>query len=298
MNSLLRKFKTASQLMMECIKRGFRCVPNIESTADSLAALLDTNGSISRFGDGELGTLFGMGQAFQQYDEGLVSRLTEVLESAGKNEPRHYVAVPYAMKSVVGLTPSSKRFWLIWTAQNRRKLSVLYNGSAHYLDSQISRFYINRANREDSLRYLDAWRSLWSGKRILVVEGSLTRFGVNNGLFDNCSAIFRVLCPAKNAWSSYELIIDTVLQHARSLNIDLVLAALGPAATVLSFDLSKHGIRALDVGNLDMEYEWLMSGSHKKVPVDGKYTHEAAGGSSVGDINDEQYLQQIIAKID
>lgn len=298
MSNLVSKFQTAFLLLAECIRRCFGHVPNIENTADSLTKLIKSGGSISRFGDGELNVLFGRGLEFQGYDDGLVSRLAEVLDSAGKNEPNHYVAIPYAMRSVRGLTVSSKRFWLYWTAKNRRMLADLYSESAHFLDSQISRFYINRANIGNSFDYLRMWQSLWAGKKILLVEGSLTRFGVNNDLFANSSAVYRVLCPAKDAWSSYDLILETVLQNVHSLNVDLVLTALGPTATVLSFDLSRSGIRALDVGNLDMEYEWLMSGSHEKIPISGKYSHEVIGGSTVADVNDESYLREIVATIE
>lgn len=297
MSSLIGKAKTAFQLMGECGKRRIGCVPNVESTADSLAELLKTGGSISRFGDGELGTLFGITPEFQEYDEKLVSRLMEVLDSAGKNEPDHYVAIPYAMKSVRGLTKASKWFWLTWAAQNRHKLSVLYGGSSHFLDSQISRFYINRMSREESLHYLGLWQSLWNGKKVLLAEGCLTRFGVNNDLFDGCSTVYRVLCPAKNAWSSYESILETVVRAVESLNVELVLIALGPTATVLSFDLAKLGIQAIDVGNMDMEYEWFKRGSNEKSPIVGKYTYEVIGGDIVADVNDERYQSEIVAII-
>ena len=42
------------------------------------------------------------------------------------------------------------------------------------------------------------------------------------------------------------------------------LLPLGPAATVLAYDLFKAGYQAIDVGHVDVEYEWWRMGAHKK----------------------------------
>nr|MCR5362131.1 GT-D fold domain-containing protein [Bacteroidales bacterium] len=56
--------------------------------------------SISRFGDGEFGIIWGWGNGFQQYDEKLASRLQEVLSAT--DAPNHMNAIPYPLKNWKG----------------------------------------------------------------------------------------------------------------------------------------------------------------------------------------------------
>ena len=52
----------------------------------------------------------------------------------------------------------------------------------------------------------------------------------------------------------------------------------------------------MDIGNLDIEYEWFLRGAKTKEKIEGKYTSEANGGRIVSDINSDTYEKQIIAK--
>ena len=53
----------------------------------------------------------------------------------------------------------------------------------------------------------------------------------------------------------------------------LILVALGQTATVLSYDLAKLGYWAIDIGHVDIEYEWFLRGAKDKLPVAGKYVN-------------------------
>ena len=46
-----------------------------------------------------------------------------------------------------------------------------------------------------------------------------------------------------------------------------MLIALGPTATILAYDLAEKGVQALDVGHIDIEYEWFLrkDRTHKKI---------------------------------
>ena len=78
---------------------------------------------------------------------------------------------------------------------------------------------------------------------------------------------------------------------------ELILIALGPTATVLAYDLNKRGIRALDIGHLDIEYEWFKSGTQEKIPIAGKYVNEVTSQLESQDCNSE-YLSQIAVRIE
>ena len=76
----------------------------------------------------------------------------------------------------------------------------------------------------------------------------------------------------------------------------LFLIALGPTATVLAYDLFKAGYQAIDIGHVDVEYEWWRMGARRKVKLERKYVNEALNGSQVADAG-EEYNRQIITKI-
>ena len=115
-------------------------------------------------------------------------------------------------------------------------------------------------------------------------------------MFNGCVEIKRILCPATNAFSSYEEIINAVSEFDEDY---MILLALGPTATAMAYDLYRMGYRTLDIGHVDIEYEWCRMGAKEKVPVKNKYTNEAEsiGGLDVGDSLDAIYHSQIYAKI-
>nr|WP_256218532.1 GT-D fold domain-containing glycosyltransferase [Bacillus sp. MUM 116] len=60
--------------------------------------------------------------------------------------------------------------------------------------------------------------------------------------------------------------------------------AFGPTATVLSFDLANCGYQAIDIGYIDIEYEWFLQKAEEKSPVKNKYIGEVPNGTNVHDI--------------
>ena len=119
--------------------------------------------------------------------------------------------------------------------------------------------------------------------------------GIGNDLFDNVKSIKRILCPAKNAFDKYDAILAECEKQSKD---KLFLIALGPTATVLAYDLANLGYWALDVGHIDICYEWKLRGGKGKVAIPGKYTNEAAGGrENIEDCTDPDYLNSIIAKV-
>ena len=92
----------------------------------------------------------------------------------------------------------------------------------------------------------------------------------------------------------YDEILKTVKEGSDSR---LVILALGMTATVLAYDLAKKGIRALDLGHIDIEYEWYRMNASHKIPVANKVIAEVVGGKNVQSSNDIDYLSQIIKRI-
>ena len=117
--------------------------------------------------------------------------------------------------------------------------------------------------------------------------------GVGNDLLEGASEIKRILAPATSSFDRYDDILKASLEVAHSDILFLV--AMGPSAGVLAYDLTVEGYQALDIGHLDLEYEWFLKDEGCRTSIDKKYNNEVAGGETPQAIEDKEYFDQIIA---
>ena len=131
----------------------------------------------------------------------------------------------------------------------------------------------------------------------MIIEGDKSRLGVGNDLFDNMKSIQRVICPAINAFNYYENIINTI--KTKVTKDKLILIALGPTATVLAYDLFKLGYRVIDIGHIDIEYEWYLRKAKSRIKINNKFVNEAGGYQEAfsNDMNYNKYFLQILVNI-
>ena len=150
--------------------------------------------------------------------------------------------------------------------------------------------YVDKSNCKNKIENI---KRIWEKRDILIVEGEKTKLGVGNDLFQNAKTINRIIAPSKNAFDVYERILEEAYSNGKD---KLILISLGPTATILASDLSKKGYQGIDIGHIDIEYEWFLSNANDKVPVKGKYVNEAKskGDLSDEDIEDEEYKKSII----
>ena len=137
-------------------------------------------------------------------------------------------------------------------------------------------------------------KKIWNNKDILLIEGEKSRLGIGNDLFDNVKSIQRILAPNRNAFKHYNDILKEVCKYNPADY--LILLALGPTATILAYDLALKGYQAIDIGHVDIEYEWFKMGATHKVPVPNKFVNEAGAGAGVGDIDNKKYLSEIVCR--
>ena len=159
-------------------------------------------------------------------------------------------------------------------------------------------FFRKRITSNIFIFYIEKLKQIWEQRELTVVEGEKTRMGVGNDLFDNAKRIHRILGPAENAFSHYDEILATILEKVPQ--DELVLLALGPTATILAYDLFRKGYQAVDIGHVDISYEWFLRGVRdpsERIVIPGKYTNEVRGGNVVDACLDEAYLSQIIATV-
>jgi glycosyltransferase family protein len=164
-----------------------------------------------------------------------------------------------------------------------------------YYSSMISRFYIEYKDKSKIPYYIKKLKQIWDKKDILIIEGEKSRLGIGNDLFNNSKSIKRILCPAVNAFNVY----DKILNQARKIDKSiLILLALGPTSTVLAYDLHKLGYQVIDVGHIDIEYEWFLKNATKKIQIKNKYVNEVYGNKfKIGNVKDKNYYNEIISKI-
>lgn len=269
----------------------------IHSSEDTVNKIINDNVSVSRFGDGEFYIMWNMYDSpFQERDKRLSEYLNNIISQPIEN---HIVCLPQYINSVRGLKRKPKIFWINWVVKYRSLLKETFKhaNEINYYDTQFSRFYIDKQNIENSTKLIQNIRHIWNNRNVFIVEGESTRFGVGNDLLLNAADIKRILCPSKNAFEKYDKILFTILEKVPKHH--LILIALGMTATVLSYELTKHGYQAIDIGHLDIEYEWFKRGEKEKAAVPHKAVNEI-GYQSVDDnfeVENVAYLSSIVARI-
>lgn len=266
---------------------------DIMSFRDTIEEIERKRLSAARFGDGEFKWMLHIGQeSFQDTNSLLSDRLEEVLLS---NDSRCLICVPGYFSNDDELSISTRNFSHNFIRCYGKKIASYLSQDRKYGDSYFTRCY--RSKNVGRTKDFDRIKKIWHNRNILVVEGELTRFGVGNDLLDNARSVKRIIAPSKNAFSFYDSILQLVKKkHAG----ELVLISLGPTATVLAYDLSRENIQAIDIGHLDIEYEWCIRGSHeRKILIPGKYVNEAGGiNSEMTDTEAlKEYKKQIIAMV-
>lgn len=266
---------------------------NILSYEDTINELLTSNKSLSRFGDGELLIVCGEKLGFQDTNNELSKRLAEVLSS---NDDRVLIGVPDVLnyEAFDRLTEESKTFWVENIYRYKEVWDKYINKNQKYASANVTRFYIRTKDKTKCDDLINKIVKLWDNKEVVVVEGDKTRFGTGNNILQNAKSVERVLGPAENAFNKYDEILEAIKELDKN---KLYLLALGPTASVLAYDMAKLGYRAIDIGHLDLEYEWYLNRVSERTQIKGKYVNELKDGNTVDVVEDSEYLKQIIKRV-
>lgn len=305
-------YKTAFPLEMKILDRlytmknsihnHFICIhnkPHVMDAKTTIRFILENNCSVARYGDGEYLLMTSSSDiGFQKNNAALCERLHDVLNTPHEN---CLICIPDVFGSLKIYHKKALLFWKDWRENfmNRSLSTDLFidNRLRTYLfgNSLFTRPYIDYPDEKNAMTIFPLIRKLWENKDILIAEGNQTRLGINNDLLDNAASVQRILAPAVNAFDKYSEILSAIEKYAGDR---LILLALGPTATVLACDLSRHGFRAIDIGHIDIEYEWFLTKAKEKVPIPGKYTHEAEEGRTSTVCDNPDYISQIIRIIE
>ena len=264
--------------------------PIVVGIEETLQQIYKEGCSVTRFGDGELKLLCDEQTWFQKAEPLLQQRLKEILLNPPSNL---LVCIPNVFGSLSAFTESAHNYWRLHIIRNRKKWYKYLDRNRTYYDAFISRCYLQYEDKKKAISCFQFWKNIWDKRDLLIIEGEKTRLGVGNDLFSNALSVKRILCSNTQAFAHYDKLISSTLRYDRH---HLVLLALGPTATVLAADLCTLGYQALDIGHLDIEYEWFLRGAVGKIPIPGKFVNEAGAGRGVGEMENEHYLSEIVCR--
>lgn len=260
----------------------------VSSIDETIDALIGTDNSLIRFGDGEIILISGIASATQQGDSELAKRLIQVLES---DEDKLLIAIVDGFGNMDYLHRDSRNFWKKHFLIFRKDYNKYCHPGKVYYNALVSRCYYPMQDRSKCAEWFNKLKDVWKDKKVVFVEGEMTHNGVENDLFSKTLEIKRILCPSQNAYGVYEQIYKACLKFDKEY---LFLLSLGATAKPLAYDLFMEGYRVIDIGNLDLEYEWYRKRAQGKIAIK---KHEIIGVEENQNANYTEYLQQIYCVI-
>jgi glycosyltransferase family protein len=265
--------------------------PKVLSIEDTLTIIIENKISFARYGDAEFNHIQHIGIGYQEGTVELSNRLQEILIS---KQEHCLVCIPGSLDNLGGMVWRSQLMWMHLIAKYYPNYHHLLKSNTAFPNSLITRPYMDLSNKQRSVGLFTSLKKIWQDRDILIVEGEHTKLGIGNDLFAKAKSIERIITVSKNAFTKYDLIIDAIKKSGKD---KLILIALGATATVLAYDLSKEGFQASDVGHIDIEYEWFLKKTKKKIAVDGKFVNELSTDDPVTTLINEDYQSQVIKSI-
>jgi glycosyltransferase family protein len=257
----------------------------IMSTVETIDLLLNSNKSICRLGDGEFSFLDRTRKKSTEHYQKINYNLSNKLEQILTDKPNDNIII--ALSNFVSVKSYEDKI-------NEWNVSQIL---LKCIEQNNSNYVFGNAGITRNYKLIPTLKLLWENKNVVLVEGEYCRGGVGNDLYDNVASLKRIICPAENAYDKYDAICQSIRTNCKK--DDLILCALGPTATCIAYDLSKEGYRILDIGQVDIIYEWYKSGG-SRLEIPGKYVNESTNGhniSEIKDCTDKSYLSSIIDKV-
>lgn len=261
----------------------------VASIDETLEELIHTGKSIVRFGDSDIVMMCGRTTIVQENAPELSGKLKKILHY---DEEGLMVGIPDIFGDLSQYSARSRKFWKKHLLSFRSVYEKQCNTEKIYYNAFLSRMYYNYQNKENCGRWLEKFKQVWKDRKIVFVEGAGTHNGVGNDLFDGAESIERIICPPYNAFYVYGDIVEACRKMPKDR---LFLISLGSTAKVLTAELYEEGYRVIDIGNLDMEYEWYLRKASDKPKIE---KHSVTGRQANEEAGYGDYLNQIIAWIE
>ena len=245
-------------------------------TIEDTLERIKNGASVCRFGDGEIYLMLSSDRnsGFQKGSTELTDTLLEVFATQEKNL---LICLPdaYMKGEIKKYKRFAKTYWKNHIT-DQSNLTFIRQDRVYY-NSNITRPYMDYKDSDYGRHVFDTWKGIFKDKELLIIEGARTRIGVGNDLLDNADSVQRILIPPRDAFDKTDEIINYTVSNVDKKK--LVLVAAGPAAKKIVRDLYRAGYQAIDIGHLDVEYEWFLKRAALKCPIKGKYVNESGGDS-------------------
>lgn len=279
-----------------CIYSSWVHYPKIQfyNNEETVNKIVFENKSLCRFGDGEFFWMIGKQiNSFEIFSRKLQHELIGTIQVSN---PNLLIGIPYGIVDSTKCKICAKMHWKIIRYKYFSEILQFIDTNKIYSDASITRPYIDYNDREFSKMSFENLKRIWNDQDLVIVEGMKTKLGIGNDLFDNAKSIKRILCPAENAFEKYDLIKKSIVR-----NVDknqLILAALGPTATILAAEMCGLGYHIVDIGHIDIEYMWYLNHSILRDKIEGKSVNES-GNRVCSDFYeyDCKYIDSIIDRV-
>ena len=265
-----------------------KCNVKVMPVEQMIEELTNTTKSLVRFGDGEITMIRGRKLSFQEVNPEIVTGLKRIL---GYKYDGLMVSIPDIFEDLKIYRKESSAFWkdhLLFC----RKIYMRYcNSDREYCNTSFTRFYYPLADKSQCRKQIEAIKQIWKDRDIVVVEGEKTHNGVGNDLLDTARSIERIIGPSTQAYEKVDEIFECCKEYP---NDRLFLISMGIAAKFLAEKLFLEGYRVLDIGNLDMEYEWYLHQAEYKEKIS---KHDVIGEEANRKAGYYEYLAQIKRRV-
>lgn len=227
-------------------------IPTIKTAEETVDELLSRRVSIVRFGDGEIDTMMGRPNVFQQPNPMLADRLKAILSS-----DRSDILIGIK-RSYYYLDTHCDHEHMLTAYEHRGFLEAVIRKGVTYYEACLSIPFVCHSEQD---AYYQKLRQLWEKRNVVVVCGRYTFKYLRYNIFDNAVEVRYQYAPEREAFAEY----DAILQQALTIDKQsLVVVMLGTTATVLAYDLALKGYQALDLGHIAKSYDYFKQ--HK--PID------------------------------
>jgi len=263
-------------------------IPSLVSVESTVELVKNTHKSLARFGDNEFELILGRRRTnYQEVDSKLSSKLIEVLNSKLDNL---LIAIADNYGHLDKYTDEAATAIRQYLGNGTREEHMrLLDLDRVYFDAYLSRPYIMYRDKDRAKDRIKNIQEIWKNQDILIVEGEHTRFGVGNDLLENARTVQRLLTLDRDCFSVYDNLLDCVKEYGHN---KLIMIILGPVATIMAYDLAQLGYWAIDIGQLDVEYEWCLRKVKERCDIPYKTVSEVLKYDEIMTDTDNIYIKK------
>lgn len=204
---------------------------------ESIDILTHSEKSLIRFGDGEFGIMNNHGIHYQDVDERLAEELKKIILEYSATDSAYYLAMPGKYFSC---------FWTFYIKHWNKMKYFLYSRWVFIAKYDFDELYLDAFlfARGYSTMFPNIWKRD-DLKGLILIHNNPVYAKILSGSVDIPVEFIKI--PPSNAYSVIDdLMADVVKRYQPGI---LILISAGPCGKVMTYRLSKIGIRCIDTGH-------------------------------------------------